>query len=520
MKKLLFILLLASVSAFAQLHKAPADSEYFYMYGGTGFEELRDIKETPGKGLITVGTTNSFGPGIASVYLIKADSSGNHQWSKTFGGAEEDYGYAVEITHDSGYFISGYSNSFNTSHNYNGYYLKTDKNGQLLWQKTLYDENNWNFIYNSCALPDSGFILCGQTYATTDGTANAYLVRLNKNGDTLWTKQFGGALDENFKAVCVMNNRIYAVGSNQSAAADNIGDGWVAKIDMKGNLLGQKNISLGSKHEENIRGITPYTSSQFNFCGSDYIADSSSTVAMISRMDTSLNYVFSYSVAVEGDYGAGNEMIFNKIVNLSYGNFAMIGDAIRGGQQRNMFILGYHGGGYWIDQYIDHCGGTQNDYGYNGLRTASGKLICVGSIASSADFCSANLGVDDAFLVRFNCDSIDYNSVNPGNNAHAAYHCFADTLAFWAAGIVKNKTPGSMLLYPNPATAEVSITGYIGENFESIVIYNIAGEKVWNKTGSSVSQKIDISFLPEGMYFLKAEGKPGNTFTAKFIISR
>src|SRR5579872_6649978 len=88
-------------------------------------------------GLYYFGTTGSFGNGDADVYLIKTDSLGNHLWSKTYGGHQNDWGYSVEVTADSGFFVSGYSNSFNPPNGYDAYYVKADKNGKLQWQKTV-----------------------------------------------------------------------------------------------------------------------------------------------------------------------------------------------------------------------------------------------------------------------------------------------------------------------------------------------------------------------------------------------
>ncbi|HEX7415327.1 MAG TPA: hypothetical protein VF411_14885, partial [Bacteroidia bacterium] len=238
---------------FAQTFKLAADTEFFYTYGGTNFDEARDIKETPDKGYIVVGTTSSFGQGATSVYMIKTDSLGNHKWSGVQGGALNDHAYTVELTYDNGFFVSGYSNSFytNNSFDYSAYYFKTDATGHLLWQKFI-DKGAWSFIYGSCPVKqDSGFILCGQTYATTNGDADAYLIRVNKNGDTLWTKHYGGAQDEVFNSVCIINNRIYAVGSNGShAGADSIADGWIVKLEMNGNKLQDTFMSFGANFKE------------------------------------------------------------------------------------------------------------------------------------------------------------------------------------------------------------------------------------------------------------------------------
>ncbi|HWY38116.1 MAG TPA: hypothetical protein VNY73_06125, partial [Bacteroidia bacterium] len=176
MRKLVLILICVIaplIGAYAQHFKTVADTEFFYLYGGTSPDIGRCIKETYDGGYIIAGTSSSFGQGDASMYLIKTDSLGKHLWSTTFGGTQNDWAYGLEITADSGFFLSGYSNSFNPPNGYDAYYVKADKNGKLQWQKTVsgYD---WDFIYGSTAMPGGGFILCGETYTNSNGGTDAY----------------------------------------------------------------------------------------------------------------------------------------------------------------------------------------------------------------------------------------------------------------------------------------------------------------------------------------------------------
>ncbi|HKC68059.1 MAG TPA: hypothetical protein VKG26_07500, partial [Bacteroidia bacterium] len=376
MKKLIYILVLFAYNAQAQMQKMVADTEFFYTYGGTNFDEARDIKETLDKNYVIAGTTSSFGQGNTSIYIIKTDSFGNHIWSTVQGGAENDWAYTVELTADSGFFVAGYSNSFNASgHNYSSpYYLKTDKNGVLVWQKSI-DVGSWSFIYGSCALPDSGYVLCGQTYyATPDGSSDAYLIRINKNGDTLWTNHYGGIQDEIFNSVCLINNKLYAVGSNATHPADTVADGWVVKLDMLGNKLQETFLSYGYYQQEIINGIKLYNDTLFSVCGNQTHTDSSNAItAIVARYDTSLAIIQDITT-MNGFYNLTNNTttMLNKIVNVSYGNICIIGSKLAGLGGLGMFFVGINEFGYNYNNFFPSVGGHLDDYGNNILYTSSG----------------------------------------------------------------------------------------------------------------------------------------------------
>ncbi len=57
-------------------------------------------------------------------------------------------------------------------------------------------------------------------------------------------------------------------------------------------------------------------------------------------------------------------------------------------------------------------------------------------------------------------------------------------------------------LYPNPATTSVIITGVAGEE---IVVYDLSGNEVLRHLAISENEKLNISSLKQGVYFVKAE---------------
>lgn len=157
--------------------------------GGNLHEYGYSVQQTTDDGYIIVGYTNSFGAGNNDVYLIKTDSKGNRLWRKTFGGTKWDYGYCVRQTKDGGYIIAGTTDSYGTGKT-NVYLIKTDPKGNSLWEKT-FAGTEWATGASVQQTKDGGYIVVGNTgYGTSE--TNVYLIKTDANGNGLWENTFAG----------------------------------------------------------------------------------------------------------------------------------------------------------------------------------------------------------------------------------------------------------------------------------------------------------------------------------------
>src|SRR5579863_6156484 len=110
------------------------DTAYIYTYGGIQDDVCNQIKPTDDGGYIMIGTSNSFGCGNTDFYVVKIDSLGNHKWSKTFGGDENEEGFSVTQTFEHGYVFMGFTDSYGAG-GYDVYLVKTDSMGNFQWQR-------------------------------------------------------------------------------------------------------------------------------------------------------------------------------------------------------------------------------------------------------------------------------------------------------------------------------------------------------------------------------------------------
>ncbi|MGB3479755.1 MAG: T9SS type A sorting domain-containing protein [bacterium] len=167
------------------------DSLWTKKYGAAGYESGRSVQQIADGGFIITGTTRSFGSGENDIWLLKTDQYGDTTWTKTYGGVDYDEGYDVRQTSDTGYIITGYTLSYGVGLR-DIWLVKTNSQGDTLWTRT-YGGANYDWGNSVQQTTDGGFIIAGYTWSYGAGRADVFLVRTDTLGDTLWTKTLGYA---------------------------------------------------------------------------------------------------------------------------------------------------------------------------------------------------------------------------------------------------------------------------------------------------------------------------------------
>ncbi|MBL7996435.1 PQQ-like beta-propeller repeat protein [bacterium] len=187
------------------------DSVWFHTYGGGNAEIGNSALQTSDGGFILMGYTRSFGAGMADGYLVKTDANGQFLWQKTYGTTAEDQTWGIKSTSDGGYIITGFSEAAGYA---SAYVIKTNANGDTLWTRSYPNGGNINTVLETT---EGGFLLGGST--RTDGFSypDMYLVKTTASGDTIWSRSFGGVLDENCtRLISAQDGGYFLIGSTAS----------------------------------------------------------------------------------------------------------------------------------------------------------------------------------------------------------------------------------------------------------------------------------------------------------------
>ncbi len=186
--------------------------------GGMGGEDIgASIKQTRDGGYIVAGWTNSFGAGGYDCYVLRLDGSGNLLWTKTIGGSKYEQAYCIIQTNDKGFAFCGQTNSFADT-NGDVYVVKLDSAGNLNWTRTIGGPHGAAGV-SIIQTKDKGFVVCGNTGADDTVNGDVYVLKLDSIGNLLWTQTTGGRGTDFSNQVVQLKNGGFAVIGNTNSYA-------------------------------------------------------------------------------------------------------------------------------------------------------------------------------------------------------------------------------------------------------------------------------------------------------------
>ena len=211
------------------------DTMWTMTLGGVYDDDGSAVQQTTDGGYVVVGWTSSFGAGKRDVYLVKTDGRGDTLWTKTFGGAACDAGYSVQQTDDGGYIVAGFTESFGAGRQ-DVWLVKTDRGGDTLWAKT-YGGSGVDCGMSTQQTADGGFIVAGYKWSARITDWDMCLIKTDADGDTLWTKAYGGAEDDWGYSVQQTADGGYIVAGVTCCYGDRGYDAYLVKTNTNGDVM-------------------------------------------------------------------------------------------------------------------------------------------------------------------------------------------------------------------------------------------------------------------------------------------
>jgi hypothetical protein len=183
-------------------------------------------------GFVVFGLQSSNSNGASAAWSVKLDLNGNVIWNKTYGTASESALRSGVLAEDGDYVAAGYMDSYGDG-NFDFYLLKTDPNGNMIWNKT-YGGSESQKAYSITKAPD-GYVLVGDK-ASSKTSSDAWVLKVNSTGYVLWNKTVGGKEADSPAYVTQAKDGGYLVaGFTFSFGAGNR-DFWLFKISDQGQV--------------------------------------------------------------------------------------------------------------------------------------------------------------------------------------------------------------------------------------------------------------------------------------------
>jgi hypothetical protein len=422
-------------------------------YGGTGNDFGQSGQQTTDGGYIVAGFTSSFGAGSWDVYLIKTNASGDTLWTRTYGGTDEDVGYSVQQTSEGGYIIAGYSGYFGPRKN-DVYLIKTNASGGTLWTRT-YGGTNYDYGESVQQTTDGGYIIAGFTYSFGAGGYDVYLIKTDASGDTLWTRTYGGAGDDQGESVQQTSDGGYIVaGITRTMGYQEV---WLIKTNASGDTLWTRTYG---PHDDWAQSVQQTSDGGYIIAGSAYI-NNNEHVCLI-KTNASGDSIWTRT------YGGTGSDVGLSVKQTTDGGYIITGRTSSfGAGGYDVYLIKTNGSGdtLWTRTY----GGTGDDWGYSIQQTTDGGYIIAGYTSSFG------AGGYDVYLIKTDAN---------GN-----------------VGVEEDKGRGQKLEVrinprPNPFVSFATVPGHEGERFK---LYDVMGRMVGTYKGDRIGEG-----LAAGVYFLRS----------------
>ncbi len=376
--------------------------------------------------------------------------------------------------------------------------VKINSNGDTLWSKRLDIGDGDEYANKLINTNDGGYAIMGQVCDKLETNCDMYLMKLDSNANLEWYKTYTWDANywENPTSFMQTNvNEFILTGATQNLTTKQYYP-YVLKVDINGNKLWHKRIDIEGNYYGYFSDITKLDNDKFLFSGA--IGDNRPinfiTKGWLYSMDSSGNLIYSVKFGDENKYTSFQKICINNykiIVQGSTNNYNTINDDGR----ICLYSFNLKLEKLWRRVYQDSILPNQTYVTYNMKATRDGGYAMIGfgrdpnAVVPSQDVWL--IKVDSMGCLADNCISLGY----------------AEELGM----------PNYFYAYPNPTNRYINFNTNL--TIQKVEVFDMLGSKVWSQAYTN-SSAIDLESLSDGLYLLKLEDIHGKLFTEKVLVER
>lgn len=287
-------------------------------------------------------------------------------FQKTYGSAGTDAIHGARKTTDGGYIavgntlVSGYDDA---------YIIKVNSNGDTLWTKAI-GGSSYDNAYDVDVTSDGGYIVTGGTRSFGAGSYyDVYLLRLNSSGGLLWSKKYdGGVYDAIGYSVYQTSDGGFIIGGDKSGSGGG-GNYSLIKTDSNGDTLWTRNFGSVGAATRSCQSMKPTADGGYVMAGYGYAFGAGLTDIYVVKANSNGTYLWSKT------YGTASWEYSYDMIQTTDGGLLFSGYGDGG-----MFLIKTNsiGDTTWCKRY-DYTGVA--DYGSYVYQTSDGGYILSGTTA-------------------------------------------------------------------------------------------------------------------------------------------
>lgn len=363
------------------------------------------------------------------VLVLKLDASGNQSWAKTFNNTENsnDRANSIVQTIDGGYVLTGYTYNNNNNNNDDVLVIKLDSAGNQSWVKTFNGTAVYggDRAYNIIQTTDGGYGVAGYTY--NGSNSDAWIIKLNANGTLSWAKSFSASANsyDNAYSIVQTTDEGYAVAGYTRNSDSDRSDAWVIKLNANGNQSWSKTFNGTGNSIDDPNSIVQTMDGGYAVAG--YTGNNSGNVdARVIKLDANGNQ--SWAKTFNGTANLKDQA--NSIVQTTDGGYAIAGNTTNSSGTSDIWLLKLNGVGNLSSNKIIMQNANANSFLKNCLFSNSTKsaifLENSSPVITNCTFSKNNSDKGGAIYATGISTPKITNSIIWGNNSNIGKQIYLD----------------------------------------------------------------------------------------------
>ncbi len=160
--------------------------QWFHTYGSGDPGHSAEVRELSDGSFVMAGTIGEY----FSFFLVKTDANGDSLWTQRYELDHEAYCTSFDLTNDGGFILGGWLGVDQEVADQDVFVIRANASGEMTWSRIYGFDGSGDGINSIRALVDGGFVATGYTdRANGDTPSTIWTLRLDANGDTLWTRR-------------------------------------------------------------------------------------------------------------------------------------------------------------------------------------------------------------------------------------------------------------------------------------------------------------------------------------------